>query len=246
MNRDVKDLLAAVENCDFSVAFERCERLVSLCMTEFMEQLTVNTATDYVGSVILYSDICASEKKPWKAIPKLEAARGALRFLEDYMEDQATLAEAFRSVAASFAYAGFLPEAALFFQKEARCCQDIDELKDAVYSALFYEARFGKDLPLDFDFVKEKIGEGALTSLKERALLEARDQIRLDPIESSEEYLKIRFDVEKEVDDILSEIDSSDLPFCLRYWTAKKRVLKDTFGIDWRTPEEMNPEIRFY
>jgi hypothetical protein len=29
------------------------------------------------------------------------------------------------------------------------------------------------------------------------------------------------------------------------YWNAKKQFLKDKYGIDWRTPAEMNPNIAF-
>jgi hypothetical protein len=27
------------------------------------------------------------------------------------------------------------------------------------------------------------------------------------------------------------------------YWPVKKRILKDQYGIDWRTPPEMNPGV---
>ncbi len=33
--------------------------------------------------------------------------------------------------------------------------------------------------------------------------------------------------------------------FCHGYWNCKKKILKDDYGIDWKTPDEMNPEICF-
>lgn len=33
--------------------------------------------------------------------------------------------------------------------------------------------------------------------------------------------------------------------FCHLYWRTKKRILKDEFGIDWKTPGEMNPGVMF-
>ena len=29
------------------------------------------------------------------------------------------------------------------------------------------------------------------------------------------------------------------------YWSVKKRILKEKYGIDWRTPAEMNPKMAF-
>jgi hypothetical protein len=32
---------------------------------------------------------------------------------------------------------------------------------------------------------------------------------------------------------------------CHMLWITKKRILKDKYGVDWRTPAEMNPHIIF-
>jgi hypothetical protein len=36
-----------------------------------------------------------------------------------------------------------------------------------------------------------------------------------------------------------------DSKFILNFWDAKKRILKDQFGIQWKTPVELNPEIKY-
>jgi hypothetical protein len=36
-----------------------------------------------------------------------------------------------------------------------------------------------------------------------------------------------------------------DQKFVFRFWAAKKRVLKDKYGIIWRTPAEINPTIAY-
>jgi hypothetical protein len=69
-------------------------------------------------------------------------------------------------------------------------------------------------------------------------------QIRTDPIEWEDDFLKIRYELEKEVDRSLPN-EKDDLPFCLRYWRCKKRICKETFSLDWMSPEECNPEISF-
>ena len=30
--------------------------------------------------------------------------------------------------------------------------------------------------------------------------------------------------------------------FCHAYWEAKKKILKEDYGIDWMTPAELNPD----
>jgi hypothetical protein len=46
---------------------------------------------------------------------------------------------------------------------------------------------------------------------------------------------------------LLAEADEPPrgLGSCHRLWRAKKRVLKNQFEIDWFSPAEMNPGIRF-
>ena len=33
--------------------------------------------------------------------------------------------------------------------------------------------------------------------------------------------------------------------FCHSYWATKKSILKDKYGIDWKSPAEMNPQTCF-
>ena len=35
------------------------------------------------------------------------------------------------------------------------------------------------------------------------------------------------------------------LGFCHRIWSTKKRILKEKYNIDWKTPAEMNPGVMF-
>ncbi|MAT72203.1 MAG: hypothetical protein CMJ58_22070 [Planctomycetaceae bacterium] len=36
-----------------------------------------------------------------------------------------------------------------------------------------------------------------------------------------------------------------DIGYCFAYWDRKKRILREQYGVHWRTPAEMNPET-FY
>lgn len=246
MNKTVDEIFGLLEKEEYFLASNLCGELIDRFQTCFMEDLTVNTATDYVGAVILYSKICSVIKKPWKSFNYLETARGALRFLRDFMTDNNTLAESYYSFAEAYARGTFLPEAVSCFTDASRYFDSEEKSSDALSNAFFYQARFGKDVIDDCSFANEKLGKDEVLRLKEQAYNEANGQILTDPVESSEDFLRVRFDVEKATDEILAEKREGGIPFCLLYWETKKNVLKENFGIDWKSPADMNPNIRFY
>jgi len=49
--------------------------------------------------------------------------------------------------------------------------------------------------------------------------------------------------------DLLAERAVRDIPrdmrFIFRFWLVKKRILKRKYGIDWKTPAELNPNINY-
>lgn len=65
---------------------------------------------------------------------------------------------------------------------------------------------------------------------------------------NSEETLRkiaeIEDDVTKKVDEILKN-EKRQLGFCHIYWSTKKRILLEDYGIEWITPSESNPDIMF-
>ncbi len=64
-----------------------------------------------------------------------------------------------------------------------------------------------------------------------------------DPVEYTEEYKKI----EKELEQLIEERLGSGgyLGFCHGYWMVKKRILKEKYNIDWKSPAELNPGVLF-
>jgi len=246
LKHKIEEIFSLLEREDYLNALSCCEGVVSGFMTSFMEELTVNTATDYVGSVILFSQICATIKKPWMAFPKLQAASGALRFLRDYMADSKTLADTNLSFAEAYSYGGFLPEAVSCYLEASKLYDDLEKSEDSLASAFFYEARFGKKLVADFSFFENKLGKKRVSEIKLAAADEAAAQIVTDPIEAEKAFLDNRFEVEKITDELISQNEKEGIPFFELYWNTKKSVLKDRFDLDWHTPAEMNPNIRFY
>ena len=68
--------------------------------------------------------------------------------------------------------------------------------------------------------------------------------LKYDPIEDSAEYKAVIKDVEKELDKLLKN-KPKGMGFCHIYWYEKRRILKEKYGIDWKSPSLMNPRVLF-
>ena len=139
-----------------------------------------------------------------------------------------------------------MPEASVCFFEAAKLFENEEKSVYALDSALYYEARFGKQLLSGLDFFEERIGVDRLCSMKDAVVKEASGQVSTDPIENTDAFLDVRYEVEEITDEIISKETSFDAPYCVLYWNTKKAVLKDRFDIEWNSPAEMNPNIRFY
>ena len=66
-------------------------------------------------------------------------------------------------------------------------------------------------------------------------------------IDKSEKQLKNK-KIFKEVEAILKEEFKgrpNTIGLCHKIWARKKRLLKERYNIDWKTPAELNPDITF-
>lgn len=68
--------------------------------------------------------------------------------------------------------------------------------------------------------------------------------LKCDPVEYTWEWEYIFYDVADELDAIFAD-ERRGMGFCFRYWSKKKELLKKKYGINWRTPHEMNPRVMF-
>ncbi len=84
------------------------------------------------------------------------------------------------------------------------------------------------------------------TELQPYADNAAEPNIKHDPIEDDPKY-KNAFDaIDTEVDEILKDDPwRGHTGFGHVFWNTKKKLLKEKYGIDWRSPREMNPHIIF-
>lgn len=67
--------------------------------------------------------------------------------------------------------------------------------------------------------------------------------LKFDPIERTQKWEEVIYEVEKECDKRL-EKQPRHMGFCFIYWSTKKTVLAER-GIVWRSPSLMNPGVMF-
>lgn len=69
-------------------------------------------------------------------------------------------------------------------------------------------------------------------------------RLKYDPIEKTEEFKEAMKDIE-----VLSFFrfffHRRHPGLCHSKWAFKKKMLKKWYNIDWKTPQEMNPDVRF-
>ena len=68
--------------------------------------------------------------------------------------------------------------------------------------------------------------------------------MKTDPIEKTEVYLAIEQELEVKIEKKLEDVQR-DHGYCHRYWSAKAEILKEDYGIEWKSPRVLNPRIKF-
>ena len=68
--------------------------------------------------------------------------------------------------------------------------------------------------------------------------------LKKDPIEYSEEYEAVIDKVEEEVSNKMGNQPYA-MGMCFEIWHIKQTILAEKYGIEWRTPSQMNPRVMF-
>jgi len=67
-----------------------------------------------------------------------------------------------------------------------------------------------------------------------------------DPIEDNPKIKSIIDAADRETNTELKNSQFRDqMGFCHVFWSTKKGILKEKYGIEWKTPAEMNPFVIF-
>ena len=72
----------------------------------------------------------------------------------------------------------------------------------------------------------------------------SRGMFYYDPVEDTLQYKKICKQVDKMVDKKTKSVRGK-FGSCHQIWNTRKRILKEEYGMDWHTPQEMNPSCHF-
>ncbi len=68
--------------------------------------------------------------------------------------------------------------------------------------------------------------------------------LKKDPVEYTRKWEKIYYDLEDELNERFQSVPRH-MGLCFRIWSTKKDILKNKYGIEWRSPSQMNPRVRF-
>lgn len=73
--------------------------------------------------------------------------------------------------------------------------------------------------------------------------MDAKRNYKYDPVEDTHEYLAIKEELEvKILEKMGGEMTRGN---AYMYADLKKKILKNDYGIDWKSPQELNPRIKF-
>ena len=109
---------------------------------------------------------------------------------------------------------------------EAQCGRELDASEDVCNNICFYRRNIERADRGDFDAIEQT------------------GHLKHDPVEWSVDYERVVDDVNKKIDSLLKG-HPRGMGFCFAYWHAKALVLRDDYGITWRSPSQMNPHVLF-
>ena len=69
----------------------------------------------------------------------------------------------------------------------------------------------------------------------------------IDEVENTDEYKQIEEELDERIRLQIKAMGYNENMFgiCHLYWEIKKEILELEYGIDWKSPEELNPDIIF-
>ncbi len=98
-----------------------------------------------------------------------------------------------------------------------------------------------EDVEKEIEYHQRNIARADRGALEE---IEQKGHLKADPVQWTWQFEKVCEAAEEEVYRRL-EGTPRGMGFCFAYWAEKKTVLKEIYGIDWKSPSEMNPRVLF-
>ena len=101
-----------------------------------------------------------------------------------------------------------------------------------------YESFFSKELQ---DAIAEMFTSEELMKI---IMNPSIGHLKCDPVEYTFRWEDIYYRMERKLKERFANAPRH-MGFCFLYWNAKRELLKEEYGIDWKSPSQMNPRVMF-
>lgn len=184
------------------------------------------------GDVLLAEDNLRNQCCNWE----VSLLAGELLDIAGYLEGYDHMLDSLRNAVSRMADAVFgHPRLKLrLLSMELKLLRRIESLSG-------HELSLSEDVMEEISFFRRNIG---YADNGEYDRIEQRGHLKYDPVEWSAGYESIIDEAEKKIDARLEDFPRG-MGFCFAYWHEKQSVLYEDYGIEWRTPSQMNPGVIF-
>ncbi len=253
---DYLNLLNTERASDLGISFTK--RMLERIMAAFEAHPTADLAVDQLYTCLLLQQFHSMQFDLWRAHPAIEKCRNALTMLEAegrwsdclrYCQDTAN----------SYAEIHFWPEALAYTQRAYSSMRELLkqkikvlengellDLSDTAFSVITCALHTANGVTPEMEAtMQQDLGTDAYAAVYAEAKDAADSEPMTDPVELTDEYLAIRFELEEKIDEAL-EHERGYYDYCREYWMAKRMILRSDYGIRWKSPIVLNPHDEFH
>lgn len=250
------NLLNAERAAELGVEFS--ERLLERVASAMEAHPTADLAVDQLYACILVQQFHSMNSDMWRAHPSIMRTQNALTMLETDGKWSDCMRYC-QETASSYAEACWWPEAVTYAKRAHECVRqllaqgvtvlengELIDLRDSAYTVCSYASHTAEGVTDEMvqQFLADLGNEGWSVVAEELAEDKA-EMVVADPVEQTPEYLAIRYELEEKIDDALDH-ERGYYDYCKQYWMAKRLLLKNEYGIRWRSPDVLNPGMEFH
>lgn len=240
-----------------SQGIDFCCRLFDRVSAAFHAHPTTDLAVDMLYACILVQQFYAMDFSPWRAHPTISASQDALKAVAADERDSDCMRYC-QATAELYAEAKFWPEALQYavqmhdaasrlLQKGVQRLEDGTrlDLRDTACAICMYASQTADGMTEDLmQKLTGELGAEDFAVVTADAADAVGDTVT-DPVEKTEAYLAIRYELEEKIDDTL-EHHRGYYDYCKEYWMVKKLILRSDYGIAWKSPAVLNPGVEFH
>ncbi len=253
---DYLNLLNAERASDLGIAFTG--RMLERIMAAFEAHPTADLAVDQLYTCLLLQQFHSMQFDSWRAHPAIEKCQNALTMLEAegrwsdclrYCQDTAN----------TYAESHFWPEALHYTQRAYSSMRELLDqnvkvlengelldLSDNAFSVITCALHTADGVTPEMEATMQNdLGSETYSAVYAEAKDASDSEPLTDPVELTDEYLAIRFELEEKIDEAL-EHERGYYDYCREYWMAKRMILRSDYGIRWRSPIVLNPNDEFH